>query len=106
MKHTVKKMMPYALFLIIIYYGLPMLITDTGRGMIILLAAIPLLSLACAITYGIREGFHLFYAGLSAILFIPSIFFYYNMSAWIYILFYGAIALAGNGIGRIFYLQR
>lgn len=103
MKITIKRMIPYALFLVLNYYVLPLLIQDTGAAMMILLVIIPLLCLVCSITYGIKQGFHLLYAAMAALLFIPSIFIYYNTSAWVYVLIYGVVALIGNGIGRIFY---
>jgi hypothetical protein len=41
-----------------------------------------------------------------AILFAPTIFIFYNTSAWVYIITYAIVALVGNGIGRIFYRKR
>ena len=100
---VIKRMIPYALFLVFVYYVLPLFIQDTGSAMLILLTVIPFLSLVCAITYGHKKGFHGLYAVLAALLFIPSLFIYYNPSAWVYILIYGAVALIGNGIGCFFY---
>ena len=48
--------------------------------------------------YGIRNGFDFWYAFIVAILFIPSIFIFYNSSAWIYVVVYAGIALLGNFI--------
>jgi len=103
LKTTVKNAIPYALFLALDYYALPLLIQNTGTAMVLLLVVVPLLCLICSIVYGIKQGFHLLYAVMAALLFVPSIFVYYNTSAWVYILIYGVVALIGNGIGCIFY---
>ena len=38
----------------------------------------------------------------ATILFAPTIFIFYNASAWVYIIAYSVVALIGNGIGRAF----
>lgn len=42
------------------------------------------------------------YAVITAVLFIPSIFIYYNTSACVYMIGYGIIALLGNLVSRLF----
>jgi hypothetical protein len=104
MKKT-KNMLPYLIIIILDYYLLPSLIKDTGTAMMMLLVVIPLICFVCSIVYGIKNSFNPFYALIVAILFVPSIFIFYNSTAWIYVLGYGIIALVGNIIGMIFCKQ-
>lgn len=106
MKKKLLALMPYAIVLVVIFYVLPLLIRDTGLAMFIMLFVIPFLTFVCAVIYGVRQGFDFLLPIIAAILFAPSIFIFYNTSAWIYIVAYAVIALAGNGIGRIFYKKR
>lgn len=98
-----KGMLPSLGIILLSFYLLPFLAGDTGTSMLILLAVIPMLCLGCSIVYGYRHSFHLFYSFAVAVLFAPSVFFFYNASAWIYILLYGVLALAGNALGAAFY---
>jgi hypothetical protein len=98
----VRKMLPFLIIILLDFYLLPILIKDTGTGMMMLLAVIPSICFVCSVVYGINNSFNPFYALIVAILFVPSIFIFYNSTAWVYILGYGVIALAGNVIGMIF----
>ena len=106
LKKRMLRLLPYAIVLALGYYVVPALIRDTGSAMFVLLLAIPLLTLACGVVFGVRHGFELLLSITAAALFIPSIFLFYNDSAWVYTIGYGAIALAGNGIGKIFHWKR
>ena len=101
MTPTFWSVFPYLLVIIIDFYILPLLIRDTGSAMIMLLIILPFICFASSVFYGIRHSFHLSYAFIVAILFLPSLFIYYNISAWIYSLIYGIIALAGNLTGYL-----
>lgn len=85
------------------FYLLPLLIIDTGTAIILLLAVIPLICFCISILYGIKNSFNALYAIIVAVLFAPSIFIFYNTSAWVYIIAYGVLALIGNAIGMIFF---
>ena len=106
MKKKLLTFIPYAITLAFIFYVLPLLIRNTGLAMLVMLVVIPLFTFICAIVYGVRQGFDFLLTLIAAILFSPTIFIYYNSSAWIYIIVYAVITLAGNGIGRIFYKKR
>lgn len=101
MTPTFRSVFPYLLVIIIDFYILPLLIRDTGSAMIMLLIILPFICFASSVFYGIRHSFHLSYTFIVAILFLPSLFIYYNISAWIYSLIYGIIALAGNLTGYL-----
>ncbi len=64
--------------------------------MIVMLMIIPLIGLLASVFYGIRNGFDFWYILIVAIMFTPSIFIFYNSSAWVYVVGYTVIALLGN----------
>lgn len=96
-----KKNWIYYFIMFIAFYLVPILIKDTGSGMTILLIVIPLITLITSLIYGLRNTFDFVYPLIVAILFIPTLFIYYNTSAWIYIIVYSVIAVIGELIGKI-----
>ena len=96
MMDKLKKNMVFYLLLLIDFYIVPWFIKDTGSAMIIMLMIIPLICLVTSIFYGIRNGFDFWYILIVAIIFMPSIFMFYNSTAWVYIVGYTVIALLGN----------
>ncbi len=99
----IKAMLPFLLCIVLDFYLLPLLINSTGMGMLLLLVLIPLICLACSVVYGLKHSFNILYIALVVLLFFPTIFIFYNASAWVYTVAYGIIALIGNAIGMIFY---
>ena len=93
-----KKNLIFHILLIIDFYVIPWFIKDTGSAMIVMLGMIPIVCFVTSMMYGIRNAFDFWYAFIVAILFIPSIFIFYNSSAWIYVVVYAGIALLGNFI--------
>ena len=93
-----KKNLIFYILLIIDFYVIPWFIKDTGSAMIVMLGIIPMVCFVTSMMYGIRNAFDFWYAFIVAILFIPSIFIFYNSSAWIYVVVYAGIALLGNFI--------
>ncbi len=91
-----KKNMVFYLLLLIDFYIVPWFIKDTGSAMIVMLVIIPLICLITSVFYGIRNGFNFWYILIVAIMFAPSIFIFYNSSAWVYVVGYAVIALLGN----------
>lgn len=96
----IKKNWVYYFIIFITFYLIPILIQDTGSGMFILLIVIPLIILITSIIYGLRNVFDFIYPLIVAILFIPTLFIYYNASAWTYILVYSMIAVIGELLGK------
>lgn len=96
----IKKNWVYYFIIFITFYLIPILIQDTGSGMFILLIVIPLIILITSIIYGLRNVFDFIYPLILAILFIPTLFIYYNASAWTYILVYSMIAVIGELLGK------
>lgn len=96
---TIKKMLPYLFVILLTFYILPLFIKDTGSGMFMLLIVIPLICGIVSVIYGKKEKFSVAYSIIVALLFIPTIFIYFNDSAAIYITIYGLICIAFNFIG-------
>lgn len=96
-----RKMLPYLLIIIFAFYILPLLIKDTGSGMLILLIGIPAICFVVSFIYGIKNSFNWLFSVFIMILFVPSIFIYYNESATIYVLVYGVISIIAQFIGSL-----
>ena len=80
--NILKKMLPYLLIILIALYILPATGKYWGSEMLLMLVAIPAACLIISFVYGIRNGFHLFFPACVGIIFIPSIFLFYNYTAW------------------------
>ena len=91
-----KKNIIFYILLIINFYVIPCFIKDTGSAMLVMLIILPFICLVTSIFYGIKNGFDLWYVLILAIIFIPSIFIFYNSSAWVYVILYSIIAIIGN----------
>ncbi len=106
MKAKLLNMLPYLIVLAVDFYLLPVAAQNTGAAMLLMLCVMPLVALVTGVAYGLRNGFSLLLSLMALILFIPTIFIYYNASACVYAPFYAVIVLVGNGIGRAFYMKR
>lgn len=106
MKKKLTAMLPYLLVLAADFYLLPFLARDTGTAMLLMLCVMPFAALGTAAAYGMRRGFDLLLPIGSAVLFLPTVFLYYNASAWVYSAGYGVVTLVGMAVGRIFYGKR
>lgn len=96
----IKNNLVYYFIIFIAFYLFPMLIKDTGSGMFILLIVIPLITFITSIIHGLKNTFDFLYPLIIAILFIPTLFIYYNISAWSYIIVYSVIAVVGELLGK------
>ena len=96
-----KKNIIFYILLFIDFYIIPRFIKDTGSAVIVMLMIIPLICLITSVFYGIRNGFDFWYILIAAIMFTPSIFMFYNSSAWVYVVGYAVIALLGNLIALL-----
>ena len=102
MNEVLKKMIPWLAVVAAAFYLLPLLIRDTGSAMVVLLVALPVLCFFVAFAYGVKNRFHWVFPLLCGVLFVPSVFIFYNVSALPYALIYGVIALVGNLIAKLF----
>ena len=106
MKKNFASFIPCWIALGIDFYLLPLLGKDTGSAMLLMLCVMPLIALAAGVMYGARCGFGSLPSLAALILFIPTIFLYYNSSAWAYSVVYAALVCIGTGIGTVFYQKR
>ena len=102
MKKTTIQSLPYLLVHLCIFYLLPLCIVDTGTAILILLVVTPSICFVTSIVWGKLHQFHWQYAVLVSLLFLPTLYIYYNESATIYVIAYGIIACIGNVIGSFF----
>ncbi len=102
MKKKLLSVIPYLIVLVVSFYILPLLIDNTGTAMLFMLLLFPLICFLCGLFYGIREGFGWMLTALVIVLYTPTVFIFYNISAWVYVIAYGAINLLGNFIGNLF----
>lgn len=98
-----KKMLAYLLINIGMFYLLPSLMKDTGSAIIILLILMPLGCFLTSLAYGVKNSFSWPYPIFVMLIFLPSIFIFYNESAMVYVFVYGFISLLGSFVGdRVF----
>ena len=92
--------LPYAAVLAAAYYLLPLLMDDTGSAMFILLACMPLIVFVSSFLCCRRHRFQWLMIALTVVLFLPSMYFYFNSSALAYSVFYGIVSAAGCFAGE------
>lgn len=96
-----KKMLPHLAVSAGAFYLLPLAIRDTGSGMLVLLFCLPAVCFGAALACGAKNGFVWYYPCAVAALFVPTIPIFYNSSAWVYVVGYGAVALLGVLLGAL-----
>lgn len=98
---SLKKMVPYLLICAIVFLAFPAFEKEYEYiGNIVII--FPLTCLIISIIYGIKNGFHLLFSIIVGLLFIPTMFIYYNTSGLGYIIVYAIVAVVGNFIGSFF----
>ena len=98
----IQSILPGLLSCFLIFYILPFLGRDTGSFMLILLLVTPTACLVISLVQGYRTGFVMMYPFLVGLLFAPTLILFYNYTAWIYIVIYVLIAVAGMAVGSGF----
>lgn len=103
----IKKWCIYLICPISCFYILPMLIRDTGSAMFILLGAVPVLCFANGLYYGVKENKAVMYSLLVGLLFLPTIYLFYNSSATVYMVIFALLSFVGAMIGKgVLWLKR
>ncbi len=103
MKKNLAVLAPYIIALGTDFYLLPLLMKDTGTAMVMMLCIMPCIALGSGVIYGVCNGFSIAPSVAAFLLFLPTVFIFYNPSAWIYALVYAAVVLAGTGAGQVFH---
>jgi len=114
MNHLIKKQLWYILVLLVMFYAVPLiyflpaledtLITALSASMLLLYNPAALLGLSAV--YGFKHSFKWYFLLMVPVLFVPSVFIFYNSSALIYALFYEVFCVAGLGLGVLLGLGR
>ena len=95
-------MLPYAVIIAAGFYLIPFLISNESSAMLAMMGAIPFTSMVTAFFCGRRHGFSIPFAILCGLLFLPTLSFHFNYTAWIYAPFYGFLVLTGSFFGNLF----
>ena len=106
MKKHILPLLPYLAVLTALFYLLPLLTRDTGGAMFLMLCVTPLAAFLTGLVYGLRRGFSILLPLAALLLFLPTVFLFYNSSAWVYAPAYALIVLIGNGAGKLFHGKR
>jgi len=114
MTHLIKKQLWYLLILLVLFYAVPSVYRllnleaalSTAFEVSMLIVYNPAVVLAISAVYGFRHGFKWYFLLFVPVLFIPSIFIFYNNSALIYAAYYEVICLAGLGLGVLLGWER
>lgn len=114
MNHLIKKQLWYILALLVLFYAVPLIyflpalndtfITSLSASMLLLYN--PAAILAISAVYGFKHRFKWYLLLMVPVLFVPSVFIFYNSSALIYGLFYEVFCVAGLGLGVLLGLGR
>ena len=102
MKTKFPALAPYIAALGADFYLLPLFMRDTGSAIFLMLCAMPAIAFVTAAVHGVRRGFSPLLPIAAFLLFLPTLFLYYNPSAWVYAVFYALAVLAGLCAGGAF----
>lgn len=99
-----KKLIPYLTVQFVLFYILPLFILniDVQSWILVLLFINPLVTLINSFVFGLKTGFNPVYTILVGILFVPTVFIFYNSSALIYAVIFGFVSLFGDILGNLF----
>jgi len=114
MNHMIKKQLWYILVLLALFYAVPLMyflpvleetfITSLSASMLLLYN--PAAILAISAVYGFKHSFKWYFLLMVPVLFVPSVFIFYNGSALIFALLYVVFCLAGLGLGVLLGLTK
>lgn len=96
---NLKSAAPYFLLNLLCFYLAPLFTRDTASAAFVLLVLFPAATVVCSLAAATKAGFCWVYPIAIAALFLPSIFLYYNSSAWVYSLLFALLSLIGCFFG-------
>lgn len=106
-RERLEDVLPYIMVMMMIYYGCPLFMNDTGSSIFLMLGVMPAAAFLCAFFCGLKKGFRLLYLVLAAAAFVPEywVFLYDWEALAFYLIMYTGIALVGLftgwGVGKI-----
>lgn len=110
MRHKLLRWRNALILMIVFYYGLPPLIHlgDTTGWMVLpaLLLIFPAIAFLLCLYDGMRNGFSWILPLCAALLFLPTVFLYYNITALLYAVIYGSLGFIGEVVGLTVYRNR
>lgn len=101
MKLTIRALLAPLILILATFYLLPLGMNNTGMGMWVLLIIAPAVCTIAAALVALRLGFTWWFPLIIGALFVPTIWIYYNESAWVYTLAYTLAGFLGLGAGLI-----
>lgn len=99
MKQNIKGALVYLLLSIITFYLLPIIIPDFKPGLLMLI--FPIISFVLTFIHTLKNGFLIWLPIAVIIIFIPSMFIFYNYTAWGYIPIYACVMFLGGLFGHL-----
>ena len=105
MNQFLKKLLVYTIILVIVFYLIPISTkfkTPMELSFTLMIVLNPIACLGTAAVFGIKHGFKWYFLMLAPILFTPSMYIFYNDSAFPYIVIYITFSAIGMGVGCIF----
>ncbi len=94
------KLLPWLLIAALDFWLLPLFL-DAANVMLMILIVIPGICFFAALCCGLFCGFQSVYLLGTELLYLPTVWVYYNGSALVYLLVYAVIAALGLGIGAM-----
>lgn len=97
-----RPLMPYLFITEIVYYIVPMVAIVLNIFELLVFSMVvlfPIVTFVCALMSAKKYGFSWIYTITISVLFIPTVFIYYNLSALVYLLMYATASILGNMIG-------
>ena len=92
-------LVPYIIAFVLCFYFLPLIMTNTAAAMFVMLILVPALIILTSLVHGIKHGFDIRLSVCALILFIPTLFIFYNISAWVYVPVYFGLSLLTDLLG-------
>ena len=106
---TAKKLFPYNLVIIVAFFLLPVIASfeqsEDAASTILILSLLkfnPEISFICAMVFGAKNGFKWTFSLVPGMWFLLTIFFFFDLSFFLFLLIYMVCALAGCWFGSLF----
>ncbi len=96
----------------IIYYGIPIIgvLISGSLGKSILVSSLlqfnPIYCILVGFVFSMKNGFVWYFPALTALLFLPAVYIFYNDSALVYVLAYAVVSLVGCLLGLKTYKKK